>query len=267
VKQHSRQYLGIIVGLAVAVSAACSRDVTAPTSPSAERPLNLNHSGGGAHKHFTVTISPSTVAANQSNVVLTVTVTNCGAATPGCTDGASTQNMGSAEIVVPAGFTVTNVGNFGGSQAWATSWVSGNTVVVGANVPAEGTKKLTPGQFVTFDVTVTTPLVCDTYALPAAPHASNSTLPEPPVFGTDWEFYGTVPSIIVNSCVAECPAAPSIAAHYLHFTLNIHPGSSSYQNIVSQVAHEMGPDATFHGIGPCEAGYAAAVIAFVNSIL
>jgi hypothetical protein len=266
VRQLWRAHVLIVVGWAVAVAVGCSRNVAAPTSPSAESPVNLSHTGPGAHKHFTVAISPSTVSANQS-AVLTVTVTNCGAATPGCTDGASTQNMGSAEIVVPAAFTVTNVGNFSGNQAWATNWVSGQTVVVGAPNPAAGTKRLTPGQSVTFQITVTTPLVCDTFAF-QTPRASNTTLPDAPVFGSDWEFYGTVPSIIVNNCsVGDCPAAPSIAAHYLHFTLHIHPGSSSYQNIVSQVAHEMGPQSNFHGIGPCEAGYAAAVIAFVNSLL
>jgi len=265
VKEQWRACVGITIGLAVAVAAACSKNVTAPTSPAAEAPVEQNHTGPGAHKHFTVAITPTTVAAGQ-NAVFTVTVTNCGAATQGCTDGASNQNMGSAEIVLPAGFTITNVGNFSGNQAWATSWVSGQTVIVGAPDPAAGTKKLTPGQSVSFAITATAPIVCDTFAV-QTPRASNSTLPDAPAFGTDWEFYGTASSITVNSCSADCPAAPAIAAHYLHFTLHIHPGSSTYQNLISQVAHEMGPQSNFHGIGPCETGYQAAVIAFVNSLL
>lgn len=64
----------------------------------------------------------------------------------------------------------------------------------------------------------------------------------------------------------ECPAAPSIAAHYLK-DQGYKPNSTTSKNIVSQVANAMTQGAVFEGIGKCDEGYAEAVEAFVNDIL
>jgi hypothetical protein len=267
--------IATLVGLTVAVAAAaCGRNAASVTSPSGAAPASLDHTADhGGHKHFTVSISNPSLGANQS-VALHFTVTNCGAATPGCTDGASTNNLGSAQIVIPNGFTVTAVGNFGGtftSPNWDGSF-SGQIVTVGASGDAAGTHKLTPGQSETFDVTVTTPLVCDTFPI-TTPKASNSTFADNPTFGTDWDFYSPLPNglaLTTTGCAisGSCDAAPSVAAHYLHFVKGIHPGSNTYQNIVSQVAQHMGPQTDFDGINACtHPAYENAVTAYVDSLL
>ena len=261
--------MAAFLGLTVAVAAACGRNAVSVTSPSGASPVSLDHSGTGAHKHFTLSFTPTSVNANQS-VVLHVTLTNCGAATPGCTDGASTLTLGAAQIELPAGFVPTAVGAFAGtytSPNWAGS-VSGQFVTVGASGSGAGTHKLAAGQSETFDITVTTPLVCDIFNL-ADPKASNSTFDDNPTFGTDWEFYGGTLQITTTGClVVDCPAAPSIAAHYLHFEKGIHPGSNTYQNIVSQVADHMGPQTDFDGINACtHPAYENAVKAYVDGLL
>jgi len=64
--------------------------------------------------------------------------------------------------------------------------------------------------------------------------------------------------------VTQCPAAPSIAAHYLQ-ELNIKAGSKTFKNIISLVAQNMGPTTYFNGIAACDAGYGAAVKSFVDA--
>lgn len=256
-----------VVGVAVAIAAAaCSRNAASLTSPSSAAPVNLNVAGG-AQKNFIVSISNTSFGANQS-VALHVTVTNCGASS-GCADGASTLTLGSAQIVIPNGFTITAVNNFSGDQGthWSGSF-SGQTVTVGASGAGAGTHKLTPGQSETFDIVVTTPLVCDTFPI-ATPKASDSTFDDSPTFGTDWTYDGGALSLTTNGCtIIECPAAPSVAAHYLHFEKGVHPGSNTYQNIVSQVADHMGPQTDFNGINACtHPDYEDAVKAFVDNLL
>lgn len=69
--------------------------------------------------------------------------------------------------------------------------------------------------------------------------------------------------IVTQLTVAQCPAAPSIAAHYLK-ELGIKSGSKLYQNVVSLVAKFMGPQTEFNGVTACDAGYAGVVKAFVD---
>src|SRR5262245_245843 len=123
-----RTRLALVLGLGLTVATvACGRNTAAPTSPSAANPSSLDHTGTGGHKHFTVSMT-SSVPANQTGVVLSVTVTNCGPSS-GCAEGASTHDLGSAQIVLPAGFTITTVGGFDPpAQQW-TGTYSGQTVV------------------------------------------------------------------------------------------------------------------------------------------
>ena len=261
-----RFIVGLTVGFAL-LSTACGTNAGNAMSPSGTAPVSLDHSGGGAHKHFTVSVTPTTVSANQTGVALTVRVTNCGALT-GCADGASNQNMGSFQIEVPSAFTVTGVGNPTGDRPWIKSWSSGQVVVVGAPDNAGNAKKLLPGEHIDFTITVTTGSVCQKYDF-TNKAASNSTLESGvPTFGADWVFYGTVPSVEINNCsvATDCPAAPSIAAHYLQ-TIGISPGSSEGHSIVSDVAHEMGPQTNFQGVGACDPAYAQKVKDFVDGLL
>jgi hypothetical protein len=200
--------------------------------------------------------------------VLTVTVTNCGASS-GCADGASTQDLGSVEFVVPDGLTVTDVSNFLGAQVWGSSWTSGQTVRVGADAPAEGTKKLEPGESITFDLTVTTTAVCGLQTFNTSLFAGSQDPLTDTTPGYNFTFYGPAPSVEITGCTVdeECPAAPSIAARYLHFDLGIHPNTDEYDNIVAAVAAEMGPGTDFQGSAKCDADYADKVRAFVDSLL
>ncbi|MGE5297638.1 MAG: hypothetical protein ACM3KM_00555 [Acidobacteriaceae bacterium] len=75
----------------------------------------------------------------------------------------------------------------------------------------------------------------------------------------------------VNYCVPnaapECPAAPSIAAAYLK-SLGIKSNSAVSKNIISQVAHKMGPQTDFSQVHACDlTGYSNAVKAYVNGFV
>ena len=252
-----------IVGIVVAIAAAaCGGNATSVVSPSGTAPVSL-HADPGGDKFFTMTIAPTSVPVNSSNVVLTVTVTNCDTGITGCTTpSSSTQKIGSAEIVIPVGFTVTAVGTPTGDQpGWGTSWTTGNTVVVGATGAGAGTHKLAPGEHETFTITVTTPIVCDTFGIDTI-GASDSTLPA--TFGTDWHFSGDALSLTTTGCsTGECPAAPAITTHYLH-DHGVKSNESLFNTIVNAVAQKMA-DGDF-GRDPCAAGYADAVIAFINTL-
>ncbi len=66
--------------------------------------------------------------------------------------------------------------------------------------------------------------------------------------------------------VAECPAAPAVAAEYLREE-GIRSGSKLYKNVVSLVAKHMSPKTDFDGHTACEGTYGEAVKAFVNAHL
>jgi hypothetical protein len=67
--------------------------------------------------------------------------------------------------------------------------------------------------------------------------------------------------------VTECPAAPSIATHYLK-ELDVKSGSKLYKNASSLVALHMGPQTDFDGVVACNvAAYATAVREFVDAHL
>lgn len=73
-------------------------------------------------------------------------------------------------------------------------------------------------------------------------------------------------TINFNISVNQCPAAPSVAAHYLK-ALGIKPTTKLYKNVISLVAGHMGAQTDFDGVKACDAGYAAVVKAYVNSHL
>ena len=86
----------------------------------------------------------------------------------------------------------------------------------------------------------------------------------PATFGTDWHFSGDALSLTTTGCsTGECPAAPAITTHYLH-DHGVKSNESLFNTIVNAVAQKMA-DGDF-GRDPCAAGYADAVIAFINSL-
>ena len=220
-----------------------------PAPPSGVAPATQN---AAPTKEFSVAISPSTLGVGAGS--LTVTVTNIGVG--------SAASLGSVQIQVPAGLTVTSVGGFSGSKNWTSLWVSGQTVTVGAT---NGTQKLDaadPDQSVTFTIGVTSS-VCGTYTI-LAPVGSNDT---PGSFGpSGWTNAGGNQTVTVNNCVVvlDCPAAPAVANAYLdsiHFT-------GGRGAIINLVAQHMTQGARFDDISPCDlANYRNAVIAFVQPLL
>ncbi|HEX3100124.1 MAG TPA: hypothetical protein VHQ41_04130 [Patescibacteria group bacterium] len=76
----------------------------------------------------------------------------------------------------------------------------------------------------------------------------------------------TIDYCVPNSAPSlDCPAAPAVANAYLK-ALGIKPGSSLTTNLISQVAHHMGPQTDFDGIHACQTGYDTVVKAYVNTI-
>lgn len=72
--------------------------------------------------------------------------------------------------------------------------------------------------------------------------------------------------VVVSSTqvtISQCPAAPSIAAHYLQ-SQSIKSGSKLFKNVISLVAQHMGPETNFDGIGACDSGYETVVKTFVD---
>lgn len=68
----------------------------------------------------------------------------------------------------------------------------------------------------------------------------------------------------INVNVNECKAAPAIAAELLK-NHNVKPGSKSYTNYISQVAHFMGPQTDFNSVHACDtAAYRSAVNTYLN---
>lgn len=244
-------YFATILG-AFMFAAACATGPSTGVSPSGAGAVSLDVKGG-AVKAFTLEISPSAVA--YGTATLTVTVTNDLSTNP------TTLALGSVQIQVPGGLEVTGVGSFAGAKTWTTNWSSGQTVVVGA---ATGTQKLARGESVTFEIDVLA-TVCGSQTF-AQPAGSSETLG---TFNADWTDISAAPVVTVNNCddVIECPAAPSVATHYLKDTLHMEPGDDPAKNIIAQVADHMTQGARFDGIGKCEPGYQDAVITFVNAIV
>ncbi len=91
-------------------------------------------------------------------------------------------------------------------------------------------------------------------------HTIVATITHGNVDGTDT----VLVTINLNIAVNECPAAPSVAAHYLQL-LGIKSGSKLFKNVISLVAGHMGAQTDFDGVKACDAGYAPVVDSYVDS--
>jgi hypothetical protein len=253
-----RSRLAAVIGLGLAATAAaCSGGATA-TSPSGVAPSSLDAkpNNNGSNRFFAVTVAPTTLTAGQA-AALTVTIFN----TAGSSDN---QGLGSVHLVVPAGLTVNSATFVSGAQPWLAS-VAGQDITFYAD---GGNHKSDRTSSETFTVNVTASSNCQTVTFDQ-PTASNET-PNDPFVAGPWVYAGNVLQVNISGCTActdDAPAAPSIATHYLKNVLHMNNNDDPFKNIVAQVANHMEADARFDGLLPCDAGYEAAVIAFVNSIV
>ncbi len=62
------------------------------------------------------------------------------------------------------------------------------------------------------------------------------------------------------------PAAPAIAAHYLQ-GLGVKAGSPAFKNVVSSVAHHMGPETDFDGVAKEDPAYEQTVEDYVDELI
>ncbi|MDP9200395.1 MAG: hypothetical protein M3P26_00465, partial [Gemmatimonadota bacterium] len=69
-----------------------------------------------------------------------------------------------------------------------------------------------------------------------------------------------------TTTASECPAAPAVANAYLR-SLGEKAKASNRQNIISQIAKQMGPGSSFNSLKPCDAGYAKAVQTWIDAHL
>ncbi len=224
----------------------------------------------GGNQKFSVSVSPSTVTVGASQLTVTVTndlQSNCN------------QELGSAQIVVPAGLTVTGVGSVTQAQGkyWATTWVSGQTVLVGAQSKpgggagsGAGLQKLTEGESVTFTVNVMSS-VCgiNTFAQPTG-WAETLDATKSDTF----DYVGDALTVTVTGCTScSDPDAPSISHAYFTGTvasggLGLPANDSRHSDVQNSVAHEQAADKTFHGISPCDhPAFENAVKAYVDGLL
>jgi len=180
---------------ALAFVAACgsetSRNVAGPSaaaSPSAAGSTAI-HASAATVRFYTAQMAPTAVASPSSNSY-SVTITNDPSTT-------SSQKMGSATVVVPAGFTITSsftVSATGGKH-WDAALVSGVIQLV-AN---PGTQKLDFGESVTVAFTATAPILanCTTQTYEWTSVGYNGT-----DFLTPYTLVGAQPSVTVT---ADCP--------------------------------------------------------------
>lgn len=72
---------------------------------------------------------------------------------------------------------------------------------------------------------------------------------------------------VVHAETVECPAAPSIAAHYLH-EQGIKAGSETFKNIISVISKQMGPQTDFNNEKACDTEDYERIVEFnvVNSL-
>jgi hypothetical protein len=254
-----------IVGLGVALgAAACESGINAPISPSAMNTASLADTGEN-NKYYKATIAPTSVVAGATDTTFTVRITNCSSGVCSPDYSGTSANLQSANVVVPAGFTnITNLSvQVSNGGTWDTPVLDGSTIKTDKGGGSDG---LAPGAWVeiTFHADAPCDVLLATFQTAAFQEPDNVSTPFTLTSPTT---YPTV-DVTAGSCSLDedCPAAPAIAAHYLH-DHGVRPGTSTYDNIVAAVADHMGPETDFNGIGKCAEGYAAAVEGFVQNLI
>jgi hypothetical protein len=258
-----------VFGFAAAMlSAACQQGSSGPFSSLSVTPSSLAvHSE--SDQFYKASISPTPVVAGTTNVTFTVALTNCSSAT--CSSDYYSGSGHSIKLVhvnVPSAFTnITGLSvTVSNGGTWDVPVLDGNTIKTDKGT---GSDSLAPGDSV--QITFNADVPCDpgTYEFQTAAFndADNPVSPYILYPVTSPVSYPTV-TVSSGSCSIdeECPAAPAIAAHYLH-DHGVRPGTSTYNNIVAAVAAHMGPETDFDEFHKCDAGYAGAVEDFVQDLI
>jgi hypothetical protein len=164
-------------GVVALVAASAGVAATAQASPST--------------KFYTATVSPTAVAASHSQQAFTLTLTNCGSNTPGCSQ-VSHQSFGSANIQIDPAFGNVSV-SLTASES-ASGWsivqpVSGGLVKLRSNGTA-----LSPGASLPISVVADTPSSSGAYTWTTAVKQSNDFSGT----GNDFTLLGSQPQVLVG---------------------------------------------------------------------
>ena len=140
-------------------------------------------------KYYTATISPGEVDSGVTQH-FTLTLTNCAKKTTGCTQ-ASQQTLGSANIQVPAGFTVSPPVTVSSDAAtgWSVALVNG---VI--ELRSDNSTDLIPGSSLAIAVTATTPPDFGAYTWVTQVKQSNDFSGS----GNDFTLSGSQPQVLVG---------------------------------------------------------------------
>ncbi len=200
--RQQRILLGLLMGLGLV---GCSKSGNYnPVGPSAITPATeLASHAGGTNRHYRAAITPTSVASGSSTS-LALTITNCNEAA--CPGNPTTNNqlLGSVEIIVPAGFTVTipaspNPTSATGGKTWTATLVNG-AIRLGATA---GNQRLAAGESVTVTFTASAPSACASYDWLTNAYQdplSGGAL----VRTTPYELIGSQPQVEVTGCSAGC---------------------------------------------------------------
>jgi hypothetical protein len=188
--------LGTAVGLA-GCSSSSNLVGTTPTSLGGsvgQADGSVRNVNSATVRYYTASITPSPVLAGSSQTI-TVTVYNCSASIAACAGKAttSTQEMKSASIVVPAGFTVasTLTTSASGGKSWTATLVAGTIQLV--SVSGEN-NALEAGESVSVTFTADAPADCGSFEFTTVGY--NGTT----IGDTPYTRVGNQPSIEVNGC-------------------------------------------------------------------
>ena len=138
-------------------------------------------------KYYTATVSPAAVDASVSAQAFTLTLTNCGRGTDGCSR-ASQQTLGSANIQVDPAFG--NVSATVSTTGWYIQSASNGLIELRSN----NTTDLNPGQSIDIAVTADTPAGIGAYSWTTQVKQSNDFSGT----GNDFTLSGSQPQVLVG---------------------------------------------------------------------
>lgn len=149
------RFAGAAAILAMAVMATACSNGQSPVGP-AGLGGSLDARGGvPTSRYFTAAFSGVNSVSASTSTSFTLVLTNHSSTS-------DNQDLGYAEIAIPAGFTATTTGVVSaGSKSWSAT-VVGSTIQLRANAP-EGQNRLVPGEWVSVVINTTAPSSCTTF--------------------------------------------------------------------------------------------------------
>jgi hypothetical protein len=167
----------VAAGLFAVVTASTGLAATAQAAPST--------------KYYTATVSPVSVGSTVSQQAFTLTLTNCGSRTPGCSQ-VSHQTLGSANIQVDPAFG--NISVSLSASELASGWSILQPVAGGlVELRSSGTS-LAPGASLAISVVADTPSSAGAYTWTTAVKQSNDFSGS----GNDFTLLGSQPQVLVG---------------------------------------------------------------------